>query len=79
MTTFYTNDPTRNAGAKTTHDQTAEQGGGAGPTGQAKYWSCIAWTAKPVKYYTGATWTTKPLKYWSGTQWTTTPYQLNNI
>ncbi|MDO8495532.1 MAG: hypothetical protein Q7S32_03350 [bacterium] len=30
MATFYTNDPTKNAGAFTTHDPTAAQGGEAG-------------------------------------------------
>ena len=69
----YTNDPLRNVGARTTHDPTAAQGGG-GATGQAKYWSGSAWTAKPIKYWTGTQWTTKPLKYWNGAQWITTPY-----
>ena len=73
MADRYTNDPTRNVGAKTTHDPITSQGGG-GATGQIKYWSGSTWTAKPVKYYTDTIWTTKPLKYWNGTQWTITPY-----
>ena len=73
MATLYTNVPTRNASARTTHDPTVAQAG-AGATGQIKYWSGSAWTAKPVKYWTGSVWTTKPMKHYNGTIWVTTPY-----
>ena len=48
-------------------------GGGAGPTGQIKAWTGVAWVAKPVKVWSGV-WTTKTLKYWNGASWITTPY-----
>ena len=66
MTTFYTNNPSRNVGCKTTHNPNLAQ---LIYYAILKRWTGLAWVKALLKVYDGIGFNPKPLKIWSGASW----------
>ncbi len=62
---MYSNDPTRNAGALTSHDPTAAQGSST-YAGVLKRWTGSEWVRSTLKIWDGGQWVSKPLKIFLG-------------
>ena len=67
MSIFYTNNPARNANARTTHNPTIPQGG-VTYYGILKRWAG-SWAKAKLNVYSGGAWVQKTLKRWDGTAW----------